>query len=104
MMKNAYSIAINFNKANQQADKLVKIAGEILTEKNKVRESKRILQMNWKGESASSYMSKLTNLEEKLSGEAKKLQKAAKTIREIAQKTYNSEKRALEIAKVRNYK
>lgn len=104
MAKNAYSIAINFNKANQQADKLAKIAEEILIEKNNVSESKRILQMNWKGESASSYMSKLIRLEEKLSGEAEKLQKAAKTIREIAQKTYNSERKALEIAKVRKYK
>lgn len=104
MAKNAYSIVINFNKANQQADKLAKIAEEILTEKNKVSESKRILQINWKGESASSYISKLTILEERLSLEVEKLQKAAKTIREIAQKTYNSEKKALEIAKIRKYK
>ncbi|HIZ64619.1 MAG TPA: WXG100 family type VII secretion target [Candidatus Blautia pullicola] len=97
-------IEMDFRQAKQQAAQLEELAAQLknLAAKD-LQETMQSLSAAWKGESADSYMQKGVRLEENISGTARKLEQIASTIRITAQRTYEAEMRAREIAKERTY-
>lgn len=97
-------IELNFRQAKQQAEQLESLAKSLENlAKNDLDGTLRQLSSAWKGESASAYMRKGERLEEKIIQTAEDLQRTAQTIRSTAQRTYNAEIRARELAKQREY-
>lgn len=97
-------IEMDFRQAKQQADQLEELAARLKDLAGKeLQETMQGLSGAWKGESADSYMQKGKRLEENMSSTARKLEQIASTIRMTAQRVYEAEMRAREIAEERNY-
>lgn len=97
-------IEMNFRQAKQQAARLEELGIELENlAKRDFQETMQNLSGVWKGESAEAYMRKGDRLEEKLLNSSARLKRIASTIRAAAQRTYDAEMRAREIAKERTY-
>lgn len=105
MAKTLYSIQMDFQKAKNQADALDRMAGDIRRlADNDLSGCMRDVSANWKSENSSLYVSKGQTTAENLRSAAAGINKAASTVRTIAQNIYNAEKRAIDLAKQRKYK
>ncbi|MBQ9991569.1 MAG: hypothetical protein IJP31_11635 [Lachnospiraceae bacterium] len=98
------TIIFNFQKAKRQADELDQIASNISKmASSEFGETMQNIARNWKGEKANAYLAKGSILQEDMKSTAGFLHKIAAEIREIAQRIYEAEMRALAIAQERNY-
>lgn len=104
MAKSVTVIRMEFNKANQQADKLDRLAGELRQIAND-RFAGCLSEINnaWKSDSSTKYIKKGRQLQEEIRQRAKELENTARAIRTIAKNTYNAEMRARQIAQQRKY-
>lgn len=97
-------IEMNFRQAKQQAAQLEELAARLENlAKQDLQETMQELSGVWKGENAEAYMRKGNRLEENIAATAAKLKQIASTIRTTAQRTYETEMRAREIAAERTY-
>lgn len=104
MAKSEYTIRMNFRNTIKQADKLESLSGKMeRIAENDLVNTRSNLSYNWKGDNATAYMRKVQIVEGDLSSIAKNLSKTSDVLREIAQKTYEAEMRALERARRRNH-
>lgn len=100
-----YQLYCNFKNANKKASELDEIAESIRNLANrKISDEINQLKANWSGESSDAFVSKMNLLAEKSRREADKITEIANTIRKVAQRTYDTEMRALEISRRRTYK
>lgn len=103
-MKSLLSIEFDFLQAVKRAEELEQSAAamkKIAEEELEV--SLQNLAVSWTGENAREYLNKVFRLKEKMSITSENLNQAARVVREIAQRTYEAEKEALEIATERDY-
>lgn len=101
MSKTSYSIYLDYKKAMKDAETIEHAAKKAKREASGIMDNYNTVSAAWKGENADKLKRKLLKLESKLSTMSKQLQKAAKTVRTIAESTYRSEQAALEMAKNR---
>lgn len=101
-MKSSSQIKFDFNNATQQARRLEELADQV--EKDVVRgleENIQMLRVVWTGEAARSFARKEEQLHAQVKESAAELRQIAEDIRRIARQVYDSEMRALEIARRR---
>lgn len=97
-----YTIQMNYSNAIKRAEQLESIAKELDTmAKNKFDGTLQNISSSWKSESASRYLKKGHNLEDKIVQTAKELRTTAKTIRNTATRIRNADLYALELAEKR---
>lgn len=98
------TIYMNYRQAVTQADRLQVQAEQLSrTANSRMADTITRLNGNWKGENANAYLAKCAALQDKMLRTAKGLSAAAATIRTAAQRTYQAEMRALELARRRSY-
>lgn len=102
MAKTAYSIAMDFNRAKAQANKLESLANNIARQRSKANQEKQTIAANWKSDSANAYLRKIEVVESDMANAEKKLRQTANTIVTVATNTYRAERQALELAQKRN--
>ena len=96
-------IEIDFAAAYSQAKKLDDVADEMKRLANQQLNSTiGKIGSSWKGESATAYLNKAEIVRDNITQTAQSLASIAASIRSDAQRIYNAEKAALEIAKTRN--
>mgnify|MGYP002767416894 FL=1 len=86
------------NKLRLVSKKLRRIAGD------EIEESIKNVERNWTGESGGCFVGKCREFSEKISNEADSLERSAETIENIALRTYNTEMKALDMARKRSYR
>lgn len=97
-------IEMNFQQAKQQASRLEQLASRLeRLAKNDFEGTLQQISSCWKGESADAYLQKGGQLENNIVRTAADLRRTAQTIRSTAQRTYNAEMRARELARNRTY-
>ena len=69
-----------------------------------IEESIKNVERNWTGESGGCFVGKCREFSEKISNEADSLERSAETIENIALRTYNTEMKALDMARKRSYR
>mgnify|MGYP003292541133 CR=1 FL=1 len=103
-MKSLFSIEFDFQQAIKRAEELEDIAADMRKLADEELEtSLQSLSVAWKGEAANAYLNKGTRLRDKILKSASDLIKTASTIRRVAKRTYDAEKRAYQIAMERMY-
>lgn len=103
MAKTKYTIEMDFRKAKEQADKLDEIASRLKAVSGDFQGTLDSLQRNWTGDNASKYIGKGNILYSDMGVTSNEVRTVAKTIRQIAENTYNTEMDALKIAESRTY-
>ena len=104
MARSEHSIRMDFEKAKAAAGRLDDIADSITgIMSGEYDDSIESVRQNWRGDSATLFLTKGNELRDKISKTVSDLKAAADVIRRIAQNTYDSEMRALEIARQREY-
>jgi len=104
-MKSDSEIRYDFQQAIRKAEELESVASNLKRLSNsELENSLQSLAGAWKGEAARAYLAKGNRLQEKILENARKLEATARTIRSMAQKTYDAEMAAWRIAKEREYK
>ena len=104
MAKSAYTIKLDYKNALKQEESLEESARDIeKISKTDLMGCMNRISKEWKGEASDAYRSKGQKSAENLLAIAKNLRKTATTIREIAQRTYDAEMRALALAQKREY-
>lgn len=100
-----HELYCNYLIARKKASDLDKIANQIrkLAE-NKFNSELNKIEKNWVGTVSIAYINKGKILTEHLIQKSISLQNTAETIRKVAERVYNTEMKALEIAKSRTYK
>ena len=94
----------NYIQAKKQADRLEEQAGRLSKLASEQMENTlRELAYNWKGSSASAYIRKGEKVESGIGALARELKRTAEVIRSSAERTYQAEMRATELAKSRSY-
>ena len=102
-MKTSAQIKMNYREAMQQARDLDTLAGKIRTTANqKVEQSMQLLSSGWKGNTASDFLRKYSELKRQILASADELNSIADDIRRTAQIVYNAEMEALRIAQTRS--
>ena len=102
-MKSQYQIEIDYKAAINQAQKLEKIASNIKNmSSNDLETCMKQIDAKWKSTNATAFVGKGRTLQQQISETAKELDKAAKTIRSIAERTRRAELEALRIATIRS--
>ena len=102
-MKTMFSISMDYHKAIAQALKVEQAADLLKRKKSALQERRGIISACWEGDDADAYISKMQILEEDFGKEIRNLTRAADAIRTIAQSTYDTEQRAIELARNREY-
>lgn len=97
------SIYIDFLKATSQARELENIADSMERCADKEFENSSRLRTMWKGSNATQFCGKMDTSAESIKAVSSRLRQSASTVREIATRTYNAEKTALDIARKRDY-
>lgn len=98
------SIEFDFQQAIAQAEKIEELSVALNTlANNKFQGTLQNIQVNWKGERATQYLSKGSRLQGKMDGTAGDLNSIAEDIRTIAKRIYDAEMAALSIASKREY-
>lgn len=103
-MVNKYQLYADWISANARAADLERLADRLkcLAESTVTKEMS-YLKENWTGSASKEYLAKGNRLKNKMLEESRSLRTVALTIRRIAQRTYESEIRALELANSRTY-
>lgn len=97
-------IELNFRQAKAQAAQLENLAARLeRLAKNDIETALQQISSSWKGESANAYLQKGGKLEENIVRTAADLKRTAQTIRSTAQRTYDAEMKARELAMSRTY-
>ena len=105
MARSEHSIRMDFERAKAAAGRLDGIADSIASMlSGEYDGSLDSVRQNWRGDSATLFLTKAGELWDKVNKTASDLRAAADVIRRIAQNVYDSEMRALEIARQREYK
>lgn len=100
-----YQIECNYRLALKRADELSETARKIKQISENVNgDIASGLNADWHGDSANAYIRKLDLFSAKVEAEAKRLENIADTIRRVAERTYNTEMKSLEISRKRTYK
>lgn len=103
-MKTLDEIYIDFERSKKKASEIDEIAAEMERIANgELSESMRQLSNAWKGEASEAYQQKLCLMQEQIWRNAKEMKTTAESIRSIAKRTYNAEKRAYQLAIERFY-
>lgn len=90
---------MNYREAMQQARDLDTLAGRIRSTANqKVEESMQLLSSGWKGNNATEFLRKYSELKRQILESAEELRSIADDIRRAAKIIYNAEMEALRIA------
>lgn len=98
-MKTRAQINMNYREAMQQARDLDTLAGRIRSTANqKVEESMQLLSSGWKGNNATEFLRKYSELKSQILESAEELRSIADDIRTAARIIYNAEMEALRIA------
>lgn len=101
-MKTSAQIKMNYREAMQQARDLDTLAGKVRTTANqKVEQSMQLLSSGWKGNNATEFLRKYSELKQQILDSADELNAIADDIRRTAQIVYNAEMEALRIAQTR---
>lgn len=104
MAKTWDMIEADFKNATRQADELEQIAQNLYTfSQDSFQPCLSAVAANWKGENASVFCKKGTAASDSLLASAEELKRIAAAIRQMAQNTYDAEKRSCEIAQERTY-
>ncbi|MDE6957731.1 MAG: WXG100 family type VII secretion target [Lachnospiraceae bacterium] len=104
MAKSEFYIMLDFRNTMRQADRLEELGNRIKDVANKdLVNCRSSLSANWKGENATAYLKKVQKVEGNIASIGEKLKNTAEVLREIAQRTYDTEMWALEKAKKREY-
>ncbi len=102
---NEFRIYYNFKRALKKADELTEIAQNMRKSANgELSNEIESIKCSWQGDGASIYINQANKLKDEIIDSANRLENAAQIIRQVAKRTYNTEKRALEIAKKRTYR
>lgn len=104
MAKTLASISLNYNKAQQQAKNLDKVASQLRTNKGKLESCKRNISIAWKGDNATAYLRKMETVLNNLSKIENNINKIANTVRTNSKRTYDAEVAAINTATKRTYK
>lgn len=103
-MRSESSIQLDFQQAKARADELDRIASDIQNLANRdVDDAMQQLSRAWQGEAASQYLQKGGQMKDKMMETVRRLNDTATTIRNTAQRIYDAEMRALELARQREY-
>lgn len=98
-MKTQYQIYMDFRAAKEQAGKLRGIASSMETLANdSMADTLRSIQDAWTGENSEKFLVKCTAEQNKIIETAGKLRKVADAIDTIAQRTYEAETAAIQLA------
>ncbi len=103
-MKTELSIYLDYRNAMTQARQLDEAAGILSHQAENLDNCCIEIASAWDGEDSENYIRKARLLGEKLTNAARNTRIAADTIRGIAEKTYQAEKTALQIASARTYR
>lgn len=99
-MSTEYQIKANYNAANRTASELESIASSLVGVANSNLEATlSALRGAWSGENAERFLQKAYSVKNQILTTAKEIRSSASRLREAARNTYNSEMRALEIAR-----
>lgn len=104
MGKTIASVAMDYNRAQKQANNLDSIASQLRANKGKLDSCKATLGSAWKGDNATAYLRKLETVSNNLSKIEANINKIAATVRTNSKRTYDTEVAAINTAKSRNYK
>lgn len=97
-------IEIDFGVAKRQASQLEELASRLeKLAKNDFEDTLQNISSSWKGQNADAYLRKGEKLEDSILRTASDLRRTASTIRTNAQRTYDAEMRARELARLRTY-
>ena len=98
-MKTQYQIYMDFRAAKEQASKLRGIATSMETlADDSMADTLRSIQEAWTGENADKFLAKCTDEQRKIVETAGKLRNVADAIDTIAQRTYDAETAAIQLA------
>ena len=103
MAKTMLEIRMNYTNALKQAEKHKAAADSIQKDITASEQCRQTLASSWTGANAEAYNSKLAATEQKLAQLKKNLNDAAQTVKRIAERTYNTEMKTLEISRNRTY-
>ncbi len=102
-MKSKYQIELDYKAAINQAQKLETIASNIKNmSSNDLETCMTQIKAKWESTNATTFINKGRTLQQQISETAKELEKTAKTIRSIAERTRRAEMEALRIAMIRS--
>jgi len=98
------TIEFNYRRSQQQADSLEEYGRKLKSiAENNIENSQQTLRANWRGDASNMFQGKVDAVQEQLKRVAEELIQAAAVIRQISNNTYNSEKRAWQLAQERLY-
>lgn len=98
------NIEMDFAKAKQQAADLERLAQQMeQLSGQQFHGTMQELSMHWKGENATAYLQKGEKLQDDMKATAVKIRAAAVQIRRVAQKIYEAEMYARQLAEKRIY-
>ena len=103
MAKTYYSIQMDYLKTAAQAKELEKVAAALKRCSSDECACKGQIAAAWQGDSAGNYLSKLDRSAASLQELSRHISEIAQTVARIAKRTYESEKRALDISTERTY-
>ena len=103
MAKSTFQIAMDFQKAKNQAGKLEDAARTIRRESNRFTSCRNDVAAAWTGDNASRFTNKMGMVSEDLEKIAKNLEKTADAIRKNAKTIYDAEMEAKRIADIRTF-
>lgn len=100
-----FTIEFNYHKSQQQADSLEEYGRKLkkIAEKN-MENSQRTLQLNWSGDASNMFQGKIDTVQSQLIGLANEIIQAAAVIRQVSKNTYNSERKAWQLAQDRIFR
>lgn len=99
-MKSEATIYLDYQRTISQANRLSEIASRLNSiSTSDLQNCLGQVSSHWEGENASSYVNKGRIVSDKIKKTSSDLKRAADTIRQMAQTTYNAEMRALAIAR-----
>lgn len=97
-------IEMDFQRANQQADSLERLASELnRLAGRQFAGTLNELAMSWKGDNANAFLQKGSRLEENMKQTAKNISKTAIQLRRTAKRIYDAEMYAKQLAEKREY-
>lgn len=104
MAKTIASVALDYNKAQTQANNLESIASQIQNNASKLEGCKTNIASAWKGDNANAYLRKLETVINNLGRIEKNIRKISSTVKVNSKRTYDAEVEAINTANKRTYK
>lgn len=105
MAKPLNVIQMDYTRSRQQADELDRLAREIRSiADNQLAGALSGINNAWKSDTAPAYIKKGRSVQDQLRTRARELERAASTVRQIAENTYHGELYAYQQAMARQYR